>query len=110
MDFNAITISGRLFDMGYNPTKDENSGVAEGKLAVVIGNRGDEELIDEFNVRAYGKKSKFISGIRNGTLVMISGRMREDIRVNRDNPDTVRSKIYIDIDVLKIMEVSNDKS
>ena len=28
---------------------------------------------------------------------MIEGKLKEDIRVNADNPDTVRSKVYINV-------------
>jgi len=110
MDINVVVLSGRVFDMGYNPRKDPRQyGVAEGKLMVGMGKREDgKEAFEEFNIRAYGKKSKFISELRNGTFVTINGRAREDIRINASNPETSRSKTYIDIQTIAVEGVMRE--
>lgn len=106
MDINSTVLSGRVFDMGIHPMKNnDNSCVAEGRIMVVNGKKEGKEMVDEFGIRAYGKKAVFIGGLRNGTLVTIQGELREDIRVNTNQPDTVRSKTYINIDKIKVMEV-----
>lgn len=102
MDLNNVVLSGRVFDMGYNPMLTiENSGVAEGKLSVSVGVKNGEEMFDEFNIRAYGKKADFISLLRDGTFVVLEGVLREDIRVNSGDPSATRSKTYININRLK---------
>ena len=40
--------------------------------------------------------------IKEGTSVTIQGRLKEDIRVNADNPNTTRSKTYVNIDNIKV--------
>lgn len=105
MDVNVVVLSGRVFDMGYSPLKDGSGGVAEGRLMVVQGKKNGEEIADEFGIRAYGKKADFVSGIRDGTMVTVQGTMREDLRVNTSQPDTVRSKVYVNVDTIKVMEV-----
>lgn len=102
MDLNNVVLSGKVFDMGYSPMVTiENSGVAEGKLSVSVGVKNGEEMYDEFNIRAYGKKADFISSLRDGTFVVIEGVLREDIRVNKDEPNATRSKTYVNINRLK---------
>lgn len=97
--------------MNYNPTISNEYGVAEGKISANVGRVKDEKVFEEFNIRAYGKKSEFISNLPDGTYVVITGRLREDIRVNARNPNTTREKIYINIDSLRTMssmEEDND--
>lgn len=101
MDINQICVSGRVFDMGYSPMVSSEYGVAEGKISVCTGTDKDGPMYEEFNIRAFGKKANFISALRDGTFVTITGRLREDIRVNSDNPETARTKTYINIDLLK---------
>lgn len=102
MDLNNVTLSGRVFDMRFNPTYNPTDvGVAEGKISVMVGRRKDEDVFEEFNIRAYGKKSEDISLIQDGTFVTLSGRLREDIRVNSSDPNTTRSKVYVNIDCIK---------
>lgn len=101
MDINTVTLSGRIYDIGSSPTKGVYP-VVEAKLSVNIGNSRDNgPMYDEFNIRSYGKKSVFISTLREGTFVTISGKLKEDIRVNASDPNTTRSKTYINIDVIK---------
>lgn len=105
MDINTVTLSGRIYDIGVCPTKGEYP-VVEAKLSVNIGNSKDNgPMYDEFNIRSYGKKSVFISTLREGTFVTISGKLKEDIRVNADNPNTTRSKTYININEIKTVGI-----
>lgn len=78
--------------------------MVEAKLSVNIGNSKDNgTMYDEFNIRSYGKKSVFISTLKEGTFVTIVGKLKEDIRVNADNPNTTRSKTYINIETIKTL-------
>ena len=105
MDINTVTLSGRIYDIGICPTKGEYP-VAEAKLSVNIGMSKDNgPMYDEFNIRSYGKKSMFISTMKEGTFVTLSGRLKEDIRVNADNPNTTRSKTYINITEIKTIGI-----
>lgn len=105
MDINTVTLSGRIFDIGICPTKGEYP-VVEAKLSVNIGMSKDNgPMYDEFNIRSYGKKSMFISTLKEGTFVTISGKLKEDIRVNADNPDTTRSKTYVNITEIKTIGI-----
>lgn len=98
---NHFVLEGRVFDMRYNLMRNaELGGVAEGKISVLIGERKGEDIIDEFPIRAYGKRAERIGCLQDGTPVVISGRVREDIRVNSSEPDTIRSKTYFNIDSL----------
>lgn len=102
MDVNMFTLSGRVFDMRHSLMRNpEMGGVAEGKISVKIGTKNGEEMIDEFFIRAYGKRAEYIGSLADGTPVLITGRVREDIRVNSDNTGTVRSKTYFNISTLK---------
>ena len=103
MDINQVALTGRIYDIGVSPTKTEYP-VVEAKLSVNIGNSKDNgPMYDEFNIRSFGKKSVFISTLKEGTYVSISGKLKEDIRVNADNPNTTRSKTYINIDIIKTL-------
>lgn len=101
MDINAVHLTGRIYDIGVSPTKSLYP-VVEAKLSVNVGNSKDNgPMYDEFNIRSYGKKSVFISTLKEGTFVTICGKLKEDIRVNADNPNTTRSKTYINIETIK---------
>ena len=101
MDINAVHLTGRIYDIGVSPTKSLYP-VVEAKLSVNVGNSKDNgPMYDEFNIRSYGKKSVFISTLKAGTFVTIYGKLKEDIRVNADNPNTTRSKTYINIETIK---------
>ena len=103
MDINTVCLTGRIYKIGVNLTTGPYP-VVEAKIGVIIGtNKEGETMIDEFNIRSFGKKSDFISSLKEGTFVMISGRLKEDIRVNADNPNTVRSKTYINIETIKTL-------
>ena len=105
MDINTVALSGRIYDICVCPTRGEFP-VVEAKLSVNIGNSKDNgPMYDEFNIRSYGKKSIFISTLKEGTFVTISGRLKEDIRVNADNPNTTRSKTYINIAEIKTIGI-----
>lgn len=101
MDINSTCLSGRIYSIGVCETRSEYP-VVEAKLSVNIGtDRNGDAAYDEFNIRSYGKKSLVMAKLKEGTFVTISGRLKEDIRVNADNPNTTRSKTYINIDTIK---------
>lgn len=102
MDINTTCLTGRIFDIRVWPTKGLYP-VVEAKLSVNVGTDkvSLKSIFDEFNIRSYGKKSLRIAKIKPGTFVSVQGRLKEDIRVNALEPDTVRSKTYINIDFLK---------
>ena len=101
MDINTVCLTGRIINIGVCPTTGLYP-VVEAKLSVNVGNSKDSgPMYDEFNIRSYGKKSDFIATIKEGTFVMISGKLKEDIRVNADYPNTTRSKTYINIETIK---------
>ena len=52
-------------------------------------------------VRSYGKKSVFISTLKEGTYVVIEAVAKEDIRVNGSDPNTTRSVTYFNIQKIK---------
>lgn len=102
-DINSIYLSGRIYDIGVCPTKGLYP-VVEAKLSVNIGNTKDGgPMYDEFNIRSFGKKSTFISTLKEGTYVVIEGKLKEDIRINADNPNTTRSKHYVNIKSIKTL-------
>lgn len=104
MDINTVCLSGRIYNIGVSPTKGLYP-VVEAKLSCCIGNNKETgAMFDEFNIRSYGKKSVKLASLKEGTTITISGKLKEDIRVNADNPDTVRSKTYINIDTVKVLE------
>lgn len=104
MDINSICLSGRIYSIGVCDTSGDYP-VVEARLSVNIGNnRNGEAMYDEFNIRSYGKKSLVVAKMKEGTFVTIAGRLKEDIRINADNPDTTRSKTYINIDTIKYFE------
>lgn len=114
MDINNVHLSGRIYDIGVCPTKGPYP-VVEAKLSVNIGNSRDNgPMYDEFNIRSFGRKSVFISTLKEGTFVTITGKLKEDIRVNAQDPNTTRSKTYINIDIIKTLGMGegdyNDKS
>ena len=91
MDFNKTFITGRVYGIGLNPTKTEGLYVAEGKLCVNNAmNAKGEILKDDFPVRCYGKQAEFFGKLKDGTHVLIEGKLKEDIRVNASDPNTVR--------------------
>ena len=101
MDINTVTLSGHIFDIRVNPTTGLYP-VIEAKLSVNVGTDKDNNVnYDEFNLRSYGKKNDKIAKFKEGQFVTVSGKLKEDIRVNSDNPDTVRSKTYINIENIK---------
>ena len=107
-DINTVCLTGRLYDIGIHPTNGRYP-VVEAKISVIVGNSKDNgPLFDEFNIRSFGKISLFISKIEEGTYVMVSGKLKEDIRVNADNPETVRSKTYINIEKIKTFSIDED--
>ena len=110
MDINSVTLSGRVYDMGFNPTINPSAiGVAEGKLRVVTSRDGDKnKVVSEFSIRAYGKKSVWISGVEDGTMVAVQGVICEEKRVNASDPTTTRSKVYIDIACMKVLGERED--
>lgn len=104
MDINSVCLSGKIYDIGVCPTKGLYP-VIEAKLSVNIGKDKDgETMYDDFPIRSYGKKSLRLANMKEGTTITISGHLKEDIRVNADNPSTVRSKTYINIETIKTME------
>lgn len=105
-DINNVVLSGRIYDIGVNPTTGKYP-VVEAKLEVVVGvNKDNEELCDEFNIRSYGKRSLFISTLKEGTFIVVNGKLKEDIRVNAKDPSTTRSKTYINIETIKTIGMS----
>lgn len=101
MDINSVVLTGRIYDIGVCPTKGLYP-VVEAKLSVNVGNSKDNgTMYDEFSIRSYGKKSVFISTLKEGTFVTILGKLKEDIRVNASDPSTTRSKTYINIETIK---------
>lgn len=104
MDINSVCVSGRIHSIGVSPTKGLYP-VVEAKITVKVGvDKDGNDMCDDFSVRSYGKKSMRISKVHEGAYVTIQGKLKEDLRVNADNPSTVRSKTYINIDRLKTAE------
>lgn len=104
MDINTVCLSGRIHDIGVNETRGEYP-VVEAKLQTNIGkDRDNNTVFDEFNIRSYGKKSLILASLEEFTFVTISGKLKEDIRVNTFNPSTTRSKTYINVDTVKTFE------
>ena len=98
MDFNKTFITGRVYGMGLSPMKNNGLYVAEGKLCVNNAmNAKGEILRDDFPVRCYGKQAEFF------------GKLKEDIRVNAENPNTVRSKVYINVIDYKVEKGDKDE-
>ncbi len=103
MDINSVTLTGIIHDIGVSPTKGLYP-VYEARLTVCVGHtEGEGDLFDEINVRAFGKKTLGMKYIKEGSFVTILGKLKEDIRVNADNPNTTRSKLYVNIDMIKDM-------
>lgn len=101
MDINTVCVSGRIHSIGVSPTKGLYP-VVEAKLTVKVGvDKDGNAMCDDFSVRSYGKKSLHIAEVKEGSYVTIQGKLKEDLRVNADNPSTVRSKVYVNIDRLK---------
>ena len=98
MDFSTAFITGRVNRMGFSPMKNNGLYVAEGKLCVNNAMNGKGEILrDDFPIRCYGKQAEFFGKLKDGTQVLIEGKLKEDIRVNAENPNTVRSKVYINV-------------
>lgn len=101
MDINTVCVSGRIHSIGVSPTKGLYP-IVEAKLTVVVGkDKEGNAMYDDFSVRSYGKKNIHIAEVKEGSYVMIEGKLKEDLRINADNPSTMRSKTYINIDRLK---------
>lgn len=110
MDFNRVDITGRIYGMGLNPTKQKGLYVAEGKLCVNNAmNAKGEILRDDFSIRCYGKQAECFGKLKDGTQVLIEGKLKEDIRVNAENPNTVRSKVYINVIDYKVIKGDKDE-
>ena len=110
MDFNKTFITGRVYGMGLNPTKQKGLYVAEGKLCVNNAvNANGETLRDDFSIRCYGKQAEFFGKLKDGTSVLIEGKLKEDIRVNASDPNTVRSKVYINVIDYKVEKGDKDE-
>ena len=104
MDVNMVCLTGIIHDIGFSETKGLYP-VMEARLTVCVGHTaGEGDLFDEFNIRAFGKKTASMAHIKEGASVTIQGKLKEDIRVNADNPNTTRSKVYINIDNIKFKE------
>lgn len=98
MDFNKIFITGCVYNMGLSPMKSNDLYVAEGKLCVNNAMNAEGEILrDDFPIRCYGKQAEFFGQLKDGTHVLIEGKLKEDIRVNANDPKTVRSKVYINV-------------
>lgn len=111
IDFNKIFITGRVYGMDLSPMKTQNLYVAEGKLCVNNAmNANGEILRDDFPVRCYGKQAELFGQLKDGTHVLIEGKLKEDIRVNANDPKTVRSKVYINVLNYKIENGDKDIS
>ena len=110
MDFNKTFITGRVYGMGISPMKTKGLYVAEGKLCVNNAmNAKGEILRDDFPVRCYGKQAELFGKLKDGTQVLIEGKLKEDIRVNAENPNTVRSKVYINVIDYKVEKGDKDE-
>lgn len=110
IDFNRVFITGRVYGMGLSPMKNNGLYVAEGKLCVNNAmNAKGEILRDDFPVRCYGKQAEFFGKLKDGTSVLIEGKLKEDIRVNAENPNTVRSKVYINVIDYKVEKGDKDE-
>ena len=106
MDINTVTLSGHIFDMRTNPTNGLYP-VIEARLSVNVGtDKEGNASYDEFNIRSYGKKNDKIAKLKEGQFVTVSGKLKEDIRVNTLDPNTVRSKTYINIENLKAHNIT----
>lgn len=102
LDINNVCITGIVHDIGFSPTAGLYP-VFEARLTVKVGCTKDSGyLYDEMNIRAFGKKTIGLDKLIEGDRVMIQGKLKEDIRVNADNPNTTRSKLYVNIDILRI--------
>lgn len=102
LDINTVCLTGIIHDIGFSPTKGPYP-VFEARLTVCVGHTDNEgDLFDEFFVRAFGRKTASMTYIQEGSSVTIQGKLKEDIRVNADNPNTTRSKIYVNIDNIKV--------
>ena len=103
-NINMVCISGRIHDIGMNETTGKYP-VMEAKLSVEVGNSlNNGPMYDEMNIRAYNKVAMRFSGIGEGTKIVISGKLKEDLRINSRDPGTVRSKHYINIDTVEVEE------
>ena len=110
MSINKIFITGRVYGMGLSPMKSNGLYVAEGKLCVNNAmNAKGEILRDDFSIRCYGKQAEFFGKLEDGTSVLIEGKLKEDIRVNSSAPNTVRSKVYINVIDYKFVKGEKDE-
>lgn len=104
MDINCVILTGVIHSIGFSETKGLYP-VMEARLTVCVGHtNGEGDLYDEINIRAYGKKTVGMADIEEGSHVAIQGKLKEDIRVNSENPNTTRSKIYVNIDNMKVLK------
>lgn len=110
IDINHLFISGRVYGIGLSPMKNNGLYVAEGKLCVNNARNAKGEILrDDFFIRCYGKQAEFFGKLKDGTSVFIEGKLKEDIRVNAENPNTVRSKVYINVIDYKVEKGDKDE-
>lgn len=103
-NINMVCISGCIHDIGINETTGKYP-VMEAKLSVEVGNSlVNGPMYDEMNIRAYNKVATRFIGMAEGTKIVVSGKLKEDLRLNSDNPNRIRSKHYINIDVVEVEE------
>lgn len=101
-DINTVCLTGKLIKINANNTKGEYP-VVEAKLIVNNGEYKGDIQYSSISVRSYGKKSLYLATLEEGSLVTIEGMLKEDIRVNSLDPSTVRSKIYVNINKIKVL-------
>lgn len=95
MDMNSVILSGRLFGMNFIRLNGADKyGMAEGRIVVTSSRRKDDEVQEEFVVRSYGKKARFLSGLKDGTFAVVMGRLVEDDRF-KYSPD--RHVSYVNV-------------
>lgn len=113
MDFNLVTIIGRVYGMMNWPLKTQKGSVAEGKLEVNLGVKKENgklvPIYDEFYIRSYGLKSESIGNLEDGTRVMIAGYLKEDMIATGSDPNKVYSRTYINIKSLEVLGEEKQK-
>lgn len=110
IDINHLFITGRVYGMGLSPMKTNGLYVAEGKLCVNNARNAKGEILrDDFSIRCYGKRAELFGNLEDGTQILIEGKLKEDIRVNADNPNTTRSKVYINVIDYKVEKGDKDE-
>lgn len=106
MDMNSVTLSGRVFGMRLaRPKGADKYGMAEGRIVVTSSRRKDADVSEEFVIRSYGKKAKFLSGLKDGTFAVVMGRLVEDERF-KHSPD--RHASYVNVVNVKTVGMCSD--